>query len=209
MNPDTQYQDRVMALAGMFQATSLVSRIAGQGIIDAAPFAASIDSIFTMDADTMENVYGGVANLKTGLNVICRQLGQTKEPVDKDVTSYTVGLIHLEHKLLKNRPMLDTLSEGIRAAQTTTDMFHSTHSNIIARLADIYSKTISTLGPRIMVHGEPVHLNNPENANRIRALLLAGVRSTVLWRQKGGGRLNLLLARKRILRIASEMLIDE
>jgi high frequency lysogenization protein len=45
------------------------------------------------------------------------------------------------------------------------------------------------LSPRIMVNGDPAHLNNPENANRIRALLLAGIRAAMLWRQSGGGRL--------------------
>ena len=47
-----------------------------------------------------------------------------------------------------------------------------------------------------MVSGEPHHLSDPKNANKIRALLLAGMRSAVLWRQLGGNRLQLLLARK-------------
>ncbi|MCB1807912.1 MAG: DUF489 family protein, partial [Candidatus Competibacteraceae bacterium] len=50
------------------------------------------------------------------------------------------------------------------------------------------------------------HLNRPDNANRIRTLLLAGLRSAVLWRQKGGGRLTLLLRRKALLAQAQAML---
>ena len=50
-----------------------------------------------------------------------------------------------------------------------------------------------------MVNGDPVHLNNSENANRIRALLLAGIRAATLWRQSGGGRLTLLLRRNPLL----------
>ena len=61
-------------------------------------------------------------------------------------------------------------------------------------------KTISTITPRIMVSGNPAHLNNPENANRIRALLLAGIRGAMLWRQSGGGRWTLLLRRNVLLR---------
>jgi high frequency lysogenization protein len=78
--------------------------------------------------------------------------------------------------------------------------FPVTHSNTIARFADLYLRTLSTLTRRVMVSGSQVHLNNPENANRIRALLLAGIRATILWRQSGGSRLRLLLRRNVLLR---------
>ena len=81
-----------------------------------------------------------------------------------------------------------------------------TFVNILAGLADIYSTTISTLSPRIMVRGEPLHLQNPENINRIRALLLAGIRSAMLWRQCGGRRLQILLGRKRLWRISDDLM---
>ena len=47
-----------------------------------------------------------------------------------------------------------------------------------------------------MVSGEHMHLSKPENANRIRALLLAGIRAAVLWRQSGGNWFSLMLRRK-------------
>lgn len=71
---------------------------------------------------------------------------------------------------------------------------------VIANLAHAYSQTLSRLTPRILVQGEPGLLKNPEVANRIRALLLAGIRAAVLWRQTGGSRLRLLFRRKRIVR---------
>jgi high frequency lysogenization protein len=57
-----------------------------------------------------------------------------------------------------------------------------------------------------MVRGEPVYLQNPDNQNRIRALLLAGVRAAWLWRQVGGSRWKILFARKRLLAAADEYL---
>jgi len=42
------------------------------------------------------------------------------------------------------------------------------------------------------------HLKNEHVANRIRALLLAGIRSAVLWYQLGGRRWRLVIYRKRI-----------
>ena len=58
------------------------------------------------------------------------------------------------------------------------------------------------LRPRVIVSGAADHLNRPEVAATVRALLLAGLRSAVLWRQLGGSRLALLLSRGAILAAA-------
>ena len=50
-----------------------------------------------------------------------------------------------------------------------------------------------------MIHGDPLHLRNPDNQNRLRALLLAAVRSARLWRQVGGSRWQLLFRNRPIL----------
>ena len=42
---------------------------------------------------------------------------------------------------------------------------------------------LSTLRQRIQVHGDMRNLQQPNNASKIRALLLAGIRSARLWRQ--------------------------
>ena len=55
---------------------------------------------------------------------------------------------------------------------------------------------MSNLTPRIMVSGEPKHLTDNDNAHRIRANLLAAIRSTVLWRQLGGSRFGLVFSRR-------------
>jgi high frequency lysogenization protein len=47
-----------------------------------------------------------------------------------------------------------------------------------------------------MVNGEHNHLSNPDNANKIRALLLAAIRSAVLWDQCGGSRWQIMFNRK-------------
>src|SRR5690554_7975531 len=47
----------------------------------------------------------------------------------------------------------------------------------MAALGGAYQDTLSTLRLRIQVHGDMRHLQQPDIANRIRALLLAGIRS--------------------------------
>src|SRR5690606_26637288 len=67
------------------------------------------------------------------------------------------------------------------------------------RLSRIYQQTISTLGKRIQVTGEPKLLQQEAIADRIRALLLAGVRLGWLWQQLGGRRWHLILRRRPLL----------
>jgi high frequency lysogenization protein len=80
------------------------------------------------------------------------------------------------------------------------------HPNLLAHLADIYSRTLSQLQPRIMVRGESNYLQNPDNQNRIRSLLLAGVRAAWLWRQVGGNRWKILFGRHKLLDEANRYL---
>jgi high frequency lysogenization protein len=86
------------------------------------------------------------------------------------------------------------------------DHFHTTHESVIGNLADTYKQTLSTLSFRIKVAGNPQILQNNYNANKVRALLLAGIRAAILWRQVGGRRWHLLFNRKRYIKDAQSLL---
>jgi high frequency lysogenization protein len=191
-------RDRCIALAGVFQAAELARQVATKGMGDTAAMEASLGSLLKIDADSVSDVYGGVDKVLPGLRTVQRLLTSRKQ-ADGEVTRYVIALLHLERKLSRSPKMLQTIQDGICLAQERVEHFHLMHPNIVSQLADIYSNTISTLKPRIMVHGEPLHLQNPDNVNRIRALLLAGIRSAMLWRQCGGRRLQVLFGRKRLL----------
>ncbi|HIE02975.1 MAG TPA: high frequency lysogenization protein HflD [Thiotrichaceae bacterium] len=198
-------ENRTLALAGMFQSADLVRQIARNGLLDIAPFEASITSLLNIDADSTEAVYGGLSGLKTGLQVLCGQLGAgTKR--DMEVMHYMLGMVFLERKLAKHDGMLGKIRGGIEEAIKQTEMYAMTDPNIIAQLAYLYTQTLSTLDYRIKVNGERRFLENQNNAHKIRALLLSGIRSAVLWRQKGGKRLQLIFSRGKILRSAQQSL---
>ena len=108
----------------------------------------------------------------------------------------------VRHPQVEANEMIVTIED----AAGKLDLYEPTHRNQIAAMADIYKQTISCISPRIMVKGKPLHLQNPDTQNRIRALLLAGIRSAILWKQLGGKRLQLLFARKRILAEAEKLL---
>jgi len=198
--------EHAMALAGLFQAVTLVQQVAQEGSADAEPFESSISSILRIDADNTDAVFGSHQHLARGLQILCQQLGKEKSRQDAELMRYAVSLMFLERQLMRDAKMLTKVRDGIDAATLQTEHFPVTHENVLARLADTYATTVSQLRPRIMVHGKPEYLNTPANANRIRALLLAGMRAAVLWRQLGGNRLRLLWTRKSIVRCAQGLL---
>lgn len=205
-------RDRTLALAGMFQAVRLVQEVAYTGrIVDTNPFEANIKSLFKTDAATTDEVYGAIpGDLQLGLKTIGEQLRSgKKQPKDLELMRYVIGLILLEKKLSSSRRVEEKMEIGIERIQRQAEHLSATHSDIIANLGDLYVNTVSTLIPRILVDGAATHLRNPDHVARIRALLLAGIRSAVLWRQKGGSRWRLLLDRKKLVNMANKILSEE
>ncbi|MFZ4791322.1 MAG: high frequency lysogenization protein HflD [Candidatus Competibacteraceae bacterium] len=194
--PKTDH-DRVIALAGAMQAADLARSVARNGLADPEAVATCLASLIRTDAPSSAEVFGGIERLQPGLRLLEQQLNN---PQDMELTRYVVTLLRLGRQLARRNDLLKTLAAGIATIIQNLAHFPLDHSNTIARFADLYLKTVSTLTPRVMVNGSQVHLNNPENANRIRALLLAGIRAAILWRQSGGSRWKLLVRRNALLR---------
>jgi len=201
--------DKTLALAGIFQAVSLVQQIGTTGQVDLHDMETSLQSLLDLDPHSVEAVYGQVSNLRSGLQKLTVQLDSNKEGMDLDITRYVVSLLHLERKLAKQPAMLEEISKGIQRAKQQMEHYPLTHENILANLADIYAKTISQLSPRIMVSGEQAYLSNPDSANKIRALLLSGMRSAILWRQLGGSRWQIIFSRNKFIKEAQRILDQE
>jgi len=206
------FSDLVLALAGLFQSAKLVQQLAREGRTDNDAFQSSIESILRIDAPDVASVYGSSAGLRVGLDLLRTKLAGHSSPADIEMARYVVALMHLEGVLRRRPAMLDAVRRGIDTAQEQMKFFEGStpaeglHPKLIEKLAELYTQTISTLTPRIMVSGEHGHLNNPAIAARVRAALLAGIRSAVLWRQLGGRRWQLLFSRGKIARTAAELL---
>lgn len=198
--------NQTLALAGVLQALRQVQSVAQDGRCDPEVLAAAVHSIFARDAETVEAVYGSLGALRGGLALLHSQLQSASNQAGTERLRYLVTLLHLERKLAKRRDLLERIGEGIDRARQQAEHFDPTHENVIGSLANTYAETVSTLRPRLMVAGEPAHLNNPANADKVRTLLLAAIRSAVLWRQAGGGRLGLLLRRRAVVREAARLL---
>ncbi len=195
--------NRTICLAAMYQVAMQVQRVANTGQADAAMIETAIRSLFSLDSESVAAVYDHPSNLEAGLKHI---LDPLSKPEDMEVSRYVIMLMILERKLARSPSLLDKLTAGIKEAEQQAEYFDLSHDNVLAKLADLYGQTISTLQPRIMVNGEPIHIDNPSNKNKIRTLLLAGIRAAVLWHQCGGSRFRLFWDRKRMIAETKKML---
>ncbi len=187
--------DQTLALAGIYQAASLVKQIANTGMANSAHIESSLETLFRFDASSVEEVYGSIAGVTHGVSILLQHLND-RTARDMEITKYVISLIMLEKKLSYNREMLDDISKRLNKIESQFDFFSLCHENTFAKLGHVYKETISTLGSKIIVSGEQPHLNNGINASKVRALLLAGIRSAVLWRQCGGSRWQFIFGRK-------------
>jgi len=203
-------RNRTLALAALFQTVEGVNQIATTGQVNAELLTQSINSLLMENPNEIEDLYGGVAGLKTGLEVLLYQLGAGRltpegKPKNLEATRYAVNLLYLEKKLTNDQTTFRTVLQGIESAQQL-EFFPLTHPNMLARLAELYTQTISKIGPRIIIKGDQQHLSNPDNAAKIRVLLLAGIRAALLWRQAGGDRWKLLFSRGQLQSEAQQLL---
>lgn len=198
--------DQILALAGVFQGAGLVQQLAINGKADSIPMAISLRSLFVTDPHDVPSVYGDPSGVCLGLQCLSESFAPTRDPHHIQRNAYVVSLLHLANRLRRQAGRYAAIGEDLVLAEQQARRYGIHHANLMARLADIYQTHISPLGPRIMVRGDALHLENPHNANRVRALLLAGIRSAVLWQQCGGSRFGLLLHRRRLLNATRDSL---
>lgn len=199
-------RDRTIALAGLFQCVHLVQQLAWHGRADEDELKVCLGSLFKFDVSGYADVYERIDCLNTGMNVLIEQLGSSGQRRDLELSRYGVTLLFLERRLNKRDDLREHLMNNLQAATNQLEFFELNHENVVSRLADIYQNSISLLGPRVIVHGEQTLLSDTDIANRIRSLLLAGIRASVLWRQAGGNRWRLFLNRSAIVRQAEQLL---
>ncbi len=195
---------RVLALAGVFQAASLVRSLAREGDCDGDALTTCIASVFKLESDSAADVFGGSEHLRTGLRVLVEQVEGRQR--DSALLGVVANVLRLERSLARDSAANRRLEEGLNGMQRQLLHFEPIHPTILARLADLYCSCLSGLRPRIIVVGNPLYLQQPVQAQRIRALLLAAVRAAVLWRQLGGRRWQLLLRPRREAMVARGML---
>ena len=139
-------QDRLIALAGIYQAALSVRQIARQGSVDTDAMEPCIYSLFQTDADSVSDIYGAPGSLSAGARELQGQLSG-RQARELELTRYVIALLKLERVLSAREEMVSAISAGISDARQKLDHFPMLHPNLLAHLADLYSRTVSGLLP--------------------------------------------------------------
>jgi len=197
MTQNTSMSTRVLALAGLVQALAQVRRVADTGQANAAILATAMDSVFRIDAPSPDAVYGHVEALRPGLTLLRDYFGSSQR--DEQLPRLVLAVMQLERRFVRDHDMGRRVQSGIRAQAGNAERMGSTHPDVMGALGSLYAETLSHLRPRVLVQGNPHYLGQATVVSEVRAILLAAVRSAVLWRQCGGSLWDFLLRRRDLL----------
>lgn len=194
-------QQRILALSGMAQAARLVHEVANTGQLDEAKSIVCWQSLFVTDPEHISDIYGGnecLQNLRMGLETLLAITQQDQTAPVAELTRYIIGILHLQTKLSKSPGQLSAVAQQLERSAQQIELYGIEHANVTASLAEIYTSNLSQYRFRIQVTGNPIYLQQAANANRVRSLLLAGIRSAILWRQVGGRRWQFLFGKQKL-----------
>ncbi|RJX70210.1 lysogenization regulator HflD [Vibrio sinensis] len=196
--------DRTIAFAGICQAVALVQQVAKNGHCDSDAFETSLKAILNTNPSSTLNVFGRESDLKLGLECLVKGIDST--PTGSEITRYIISLMALERKLSSRNDTMSQLGDRLQTLERQLSHFDLLDEQMISNLASVYLDVVSPIGPRIQVTGTPSVLQQTSNQHKVRALLLSGIRSAVLWRQIGGKRRHLIFGRKKMVEQAQILL---
>ena len=184
------------------QASQQVQLLARQGYANQADTEPLIQSILILDALNTPAVYGGIAGLRSGLSLISQGQLAPSPGEDVEIYRYAMSLLHLQAQLMQDSELFEHFGVAIERL--------SSHSGdaLTTACSRVYQEFISDLRPQIIVQGESNYLQQAQVPEQIRALLLAGIRSAVLWQQKDGSRFKILWQRTRMQNAARSLLTE-
>ncbi len=197
---------RTLALAGVFQAAELVRQAATHGTWSGYAASTMLRSLLALESESIKEVYGDLDHMKLGIEVLVSVLQGDKRYLDS--LQYAIALLKVERRFRKEKAMQSTIGDelGRIAMQQGEEESHAQQDRQAAEIAELYSRTISQLTPRIIVHGHPQYLQAERTVSWIRTLLFAGLRSAYLWEQLGGNRWRLMFGRRQMLAEAEQLL---
>lgn len=194
-------REQLIALAAVFQAATLVDKLARTGQVSDADTGCLLGGLLVRDPQSTLEVYGGDdLNLREGYKALASALERNPASLQRDPLRYALLLLGLERQLAKRDDLLQVIGTRLDQIQLQVGHFGLTHDNVVAACGALYQDTISTFRQRIQVQGDMRFLQQAAVAAKVRALLLTGIRSARLWRQLGGHRWQLVFSRGKLLK---------
>ena len=198
----TKSDERALALAGCLQACYLVVGVARSGLVGQDSLQGTLESIFVTNPEKTIDVYAGGNGVRTGLRLCMEIFADFDFSTHGETLRSALAVINLEKKVARTPELLRSVGAGISAIEQHRNLnaLGATEDDVVERLSTLYEETLGKVEPRIRVLGQQKHLQNRANTARIRALLLAALRSAVLWRQLDGHLTQFIFGRGKLLR---------
>jgi len=199
----TSAEQRVLALAGVSQCAMLAQELARRGHAQPEPMRCALSSILILNEINVDTALGGVEGIFAGLP----DLGRLQpDPAAVERLRYAIALIDLQKRLRREKEIGGELRSLLVSLRDDPIAEDPVSTEAVKAFAEIYTATVSTLTPKIMVRGEQQHLKNDDTVSKVRAVLLAGVRSAYLFHEHGGRKWHLFIGRKRLAAAARALL---
>lgn len=205
MSDRSHMEEQIIALAGVAQAARMVDQVAKTGTYPSAYFEASLRSLFAFDVPTVEAVFGNIQGVKLGLKCIVDMLTDAANEDNIAMGVYLRGLFKLESQFRKRSDLQDVVATRLDHVNFKAQHFSDDAVELASSISSIYQDTISNLPYRIKVKGSVQHLQETKNADLVRTLLMAGLRSAHLWQQLGGRQRHFLLRNRQMVNIAENL----
>ena len=202
INMAPEQRNQTIAMAAICQAALMIQQAAKGQSINYETLDALLRGVLNTNPESPADVYPNPAVFEAGSALLVHQLSGQATSKDVEVTRYLAGIMSLAKKVMKSQAAGTDLSQAIKNIERRLEHFEITEPSIVENFADAYSKIISPIGQKIKVIGSPAVLKQPSVQSLVRALLLAGVRAAVLWRQTGGQRRQFIFSRNAILKNA-------
>ena len=199
----TSAEQQVLALAGVCQCVMLAQELARRGHAQPEPLRCALSSLLILNEIDVDIALGGVEGVFAGLPDIGRR---KPDPAAVERLRYMVALIDLQRRLRGEKEVAGELRSCLVSLRDNPIAEDPVLPETIKAFADIYTATVSALTPKIIVRGEQQYLKNTDTVSKVRAVLLAGVRSAYLFHEHGGRKWHLFLGRKKLAVLARALL---
>lgn len=208
-----------IALAALFQSAAQIQRIARFGAVDEKAIAPLMRALVITNPQTIEEIYDP-KTIIPGLNQLLTSLypKEAAQPKNAELIKLAFSIIGLAGTLEKQEPIFQQLDREVDVLRENVLTLHPDYEkasenilmdyDVIKLYSKIYSALISPNFPKLIIYGEESYLRRTELQEMIRALLLSGIRASLLWHQVGGKRYSLMFRYKDIIECARQVIND-
>lgn len=206
-----------LALAALFQSAAQIQRVARSGSVDEHTIAPLMRALVITDPDAIEDIYDP-KRLESGLNQLLTSLypKEAAQPKNAELIKIAFSILGLVSNLEKQDMIYSQLDREVDSLRSNVLLMHPDYEteednilmdyDVIKLYSGIYSNLISPNFPKLIIYGEEHYLRRTELQEMIRALLLSGIRASILWHQVGGKRYSLMFRYKDIIECARNVL---